>query len=146
MTICVCRSEPVCPCRRSLGSLVLDPNTADVCYGPVIKTRFPGQSFGELALLQPSSRRTATVVAVPCQVGSKVHGGQTRTCMNDCQNSRLQDGEQNEDVSGCVVMLLRLTQQLFDEAVTSLQVAQLEERLQFLMRFQAGSSLNTCLC
>lgn len=38
--------------------------------------------------------------------------------------------------SGCVI-LLKLTQRLFDESVTSLQVAQLEERLQFLMRFPA---------
>ena len=136
----------MCSCRTSLGSIVLDPDTAEECYGPVIKTMLPGQSFGELALLQPNSLRTATIVAVPCQYGSKLHGCQTRSCVNYCQNSRPQDGEPNEDRSGCAVMLLRLTQQLFDEAVTSLQVAQLEERLQFLMRFKAGSSLNPCPC
>lgn len=118
----------------------MNPDIAEECYGPVIKTMLPGQSFGELALLQPNSLRTATVVAVPCQTDSAAHGSISASCVNGAQE-RKADADTGHWHCGseCAVKLLRLTRRLFDESVTSLQVAQLEERLQFLMRYQACS-------
>eukprot|EP00892_Ulva_mutabilis_P012096 jgi/Ulvmu1/9259/UM050_0008.1 len=123
--------------RGSLSGQLLSPETAEVYYGPVIKKLLPGQSFGELALLQPHCLRTATVVAAPLHDDS-VHA--SHTLCNSVTQPLDESGHQGHCTSGYVT-LLKLTQQLFDESVTSLQVAQLEERLQFLMRFQAFRQL-----
>ena len=57
-------------CRIELRRRVTDTQTAEVEFGPPLRCIWPGQSFGELALLQRDATRTATVVAGICGVAS----------------------------------------------------------------------------
>ena len=49
----------------------MNPATVDVEYGLPVRCAWPGDSFGELALLQPHSLRTATVVAGASNIPSR---------------------------------------------------------------------------
>lgn len=54
-------------CRRlHCGGRVTDAQSAETEFGPPIRRIWPGQSFGELALLQRNATRTATVIAGSC--------------------------------------------------------------------------------
>jgi hypothetical protein len=120
-------------CRPSTESLIAIPSMAALQYGPIIRTLSPGEAFGELALLQPQCLRTATVIA--------------KSCNQDGDSPDLKDGlsllnshplgrDDPAPLGGDKVTLIKVTRQLFDEAVTSLQVTQLESRISFLMNFK----------
>lgn len=118
---------------------MLNLETAEESYGPVIKTILPGQSFGELALLQPNSLRTATVVATQCMHEAVGMETAASTTLSDFDHGYNPGAVQRGGSPSHVVMLLRITQVQFDEAVTSLQAAQLEDKLKFLMQYEACS-------
>jgi CRP-like cAMP-binding protein len=102
-------------------------------FGPVIREVLPGESFGELALLQHQNLRTATVLAA----GQPSTRRTTSPLWLDQARVNPHQAHRTTEASGCV--LIKVTRELFDSSVTSLQVAQLEERLQFIMRFQVRS-------
>jgi CRP-like cAMP-binding protein len=87
------------PVRRLLAEGVTD------FFGPLVRTLSPGSSFGELALLQRSAMRTASVL-VP---------------------SREEVGEAAEFRG---VELIRVTRECYDQTVNMLMSQQLSELLQ----------------
>jgi hypothetical protein len=96
------------------------PDVAETKFGPVVRAIFPGDSFGELALLQPHNLRTATVLA-----GHSYLKGDIRPAVLEAGseiNSPLVSGTE----------LIQISRTLFDAAVTSVQAGQLEERLKLL--------------
>jgi hypothetical protein len=191
-------SKPVhmCACRVHHGIRVVEPSTADHVLGPAIRCIWPGESFGELALLQPHNFRTATVVAGaaplqphPSWLSGSIAGadgttsrlsnahvstsdmagdplGLTQSTFDDaCASGGIcrPDGAGSVDRAHAAgvsrgagspgdaaavlgveggpsrglhgVDLIKVPRELFDSAVTSLQAAQLEERLGFLCKF-----------
>jgi hypothetical protein len=107
---------------------------AEIDYGPVIRTISAGEAFGELALLQPQALRTATVIAAKSSMDSSLTPEtDVDTTRRETQSSTASGSQQLSSTEK--VSLIKITRQLFDESVTSLQVMQLEERLSFLMRF-----------
>lgn len=117
-------------CRASTQSIIAVPSIAELEYGPVIRTLSPGETFGELALLQPQCLRTATVIAT---LSHNEEGSGPAT--DSLQGSRQSDDEFSSNSARERVSLIKVTRQLFDESVTSMQVTQLENRLRFLMQF-----------
>ena len=55
----------------------LTPEEAEERYGEVIRVLGPGESFGELALLNRSARRTATILAAPNTQGRGPAAGES---------------------------------------------------------------------
>lgn len=116
------------------------PSMAALEYGPIIRTLSPGEAFGELALLQPHCLRTATVIATPSTKQDESTSG-SQDGISLLNTAILSAEEQSPhaagvpDAAGERVSLIKLTRQLFDESVTSMQVTQLESRLSFLMKF-----------
>ena len=101
-------------------------------YGPIIRTLSPGEAFGELALLQPQCLRTATVIAKGCKTEDEsTSNSQDGISLLNSTVLSAEHPSSGEDR----VSLIKLTRQLFDESVTSMQVTQLETRLSFLMKF-----------
>ena len=131
------------PCRASTQSLIAMPSMAVLEYGPIIRTLSPGEAFGELALLQPQCLRTATVIAK----GSTAQDESISISQDGTSwlnSTVLSPDEQLTSWGEEKVSLIKLTRQLFDESVTSMQVSQLETRLNFLMKFNVCISKN-CL-
>ena len=116
---------------------------ADPEYGPVIRHLLPGDSFGELALLQSRSHRTATVIVSSSHGGndgantdsdlSPVLSHAEAVGMLDCYAGAL--GGATAGV-GYGVDMIKIPRSVYDHAVTSIQVSQLEGRLNFLLTYK----------
>ena len=140
------------------------PASADAEFGVALRCIWPGDSFGELALLQPHNMRTATVVAGAADVvpqsrratgslmgASSLDSTATlqlppSTFDDACAAGgrdrlpRVTEDEAADDGEELGVVLIRVTRELFDSAVTSLQAAQLEERLAKLTKFEVRAT------
>lgn len=76
----------------------------------------PGESFGELALLQPHNLRTASVLAEN----------------RPAEQLQAPDASDNPAPTPPGVDLIQIPRSLFDAATTGAQASQLEQRLQLL--------------
>jgi hypothetical protein len=103
-------------CREFMRPSV-SSGLAESQFGPVLRVIFPGDSFGELALLQPHNLRTATVVA-----GLPPPQRQVKT----------QGIPKSSAAPSLGAELIQVSRALFDAVVTGLQAAQLESRLKLL--------------
>ena len=210
-----------CGCRMSNDDgRIAHPATAELDFGPAVRCIWPGESVGELALLQRRAFRTSTVIAgasalpasrrtsrasvsstgciapagslaegpdapdslygqhadaqrhslatisevaalLPAPSGfadNEGHSSKDATS-DDMQPGLMQksedggainDGAGNKPMAGPAceaddgVEVIMVTRALFDSAVTSVQAAQLEERLAFLCKFQVRLPARLC--
>lgn len=128
--------------------MTVDPDTAETEYGPIIRHLLPGESFGELALLQRRAHRTATVIVgrgdedmgdsgVPHSVYASLEGIPSSFSATSVSHG----GGAGVAGIGHGMDAIRIPRHLFDATVTSVQVSQLEERLSFLMTFKVSTGL-----
>jgi hypothetical protein len=115
----------------------LSPEQYDAQFGPVIRTLSPGESFGELALLQKGVTRTATVLVTPLATAevAAVSGanGQLEACAEETAGAAAAAaagsavGEQGSvaaaAAAGAGALLVRVSRSCNDATVRSLQVS-----------------------
>ncbi|KXZ43158.1 hypothetical protein GPECTOR_99g793 [Gonium pectorale] len=140
---------------------VADPEEAEPLFGPVVRLIRPGQSFGELALLQRDSRRTATVITgSPAADADGAVGDDAERvrafhqALKDSTDSRalgiatrpstgLAVGANGGGGAvGDTVEVLVISRHTYNATVRAAQVAQLQSLLGFLASLQPFSQLD----
>jgi hypothetical protein len=99
--------------KSLVRAVVPDEEQALTRYGQVVRTLAPGDSVGELALLQRGSRRTATALVLPPSRGSR--GGATAADASDVY----QHSSRTTGTNGA--LLVRVSRHAYDSAVCALQ-------------------------
>jgi hypothetical protein len=116
----------------------LSPEQYDAQYGPVIRTLSPGESFGELALLQKAVTRTAAVLVTPLVTAEVAPVSATGQLLEPCAEETAGAAAAGPAVgeggsvaaagaaaAGAGALLVRVSRSCYDATVRSLQVSRM---------------------
>jgi len=131
------------------GRSIPDPARLNELYGQVVRLMGPGESFGEVALLQKSATRTATVVASPAppapletaKILQAVESAEEQDCHNKQRDAQGVQHTNQQSISSRVskdqvpelqgntaaadtvgIELIRLSRSCYDATVRAVQV------------------------